>query len=361
MSEINDSTIIRFLSGQASNEEAQEILKWKNSSEENRKAFREIEIAFNASEILMNPENFDTSEALTNVLSKLKKNKVIFLFQNRLKQFMGYAATALIAIGLTWFVQSNYFKEQRSAQVTEALYQSVETPAGANSLVTLEDGTKIWLNAKSKLSYPTHFQNNKRVVKLVGEGYFDVAKEKSRPFEVETSDLNIQVLGTVFNLKAYPEEGLIETTLIEGKISLNKILGSEEEQELYSLKPNQQAIFIKKEGVLLEDDMQAANISLTEADKRLKEKLIINNITDANAIIAWKDGKMIFQNETFESIAVKLERRYNAKIKFQDEKVKNYRFSGVFDEISIDQALKALQFVSAFHYKIEKDNIIIKK
>lgn len=359
MTKINENNIIKFLSGQASLEEANKILHWKNSNDENKKTYKEIEAAFNTSEIVMNPEKFDAFGAYSIVKLKLQKSKVVSFRRSKLKQFVGYAATAIIAIGLTWFSQKHFLAEDVPMQAAEA-YQSVETPSGAKSLITLEDGTKIWLNAKSKLTYPAHFVDNKRVVTLEGEGYFEVAKDKSRPFEVKTSNLNIQVLGTVFNLKSYPEEGLVETTLIEGRVALNKIT-NEKEQEIYQLKPNQQALFIKKEGFLTTNEMAAANLSNDESNTRSSEKLVVNDIVDIDAVTAWKDGNMIFKNETFESIAIKLERRYNAKIVFQDEAVKSYRFSGKFDEISIEQALKALQFASTFSYKIEQDKIIIKE
>lgn len=360
MNKVNENTIIKFLSGQSTEEEARKILDWKNSNEENRKTFREIEVAYNTTEIVMDPEKFDQSSAYREIRPKLKGDKVIYIHKNRLKQFAGYAATALIAIGITWLTQKYLSIGNEASQTAQTIFQSVETPAGAKSLITLEDGTKIWLNAKSKLTYPTHFINDQREVRLEGEGYFDVAKDKSRPFKVKTSNLSIHVLGTVFNLKSYAEEGLVETTLVEGKIILNKILDGNKENEILELKPSQQATFIKKEGTLLKDEADAANIPPNELYRRSKEKLVVKRV-DTDAITAWKDNKMIFKNETFESIAVKLERRYDAKITFEDEIVKGYRFSGIFEEISINQALRALQFASSFNFKIEQDKIYIKK
>jgi ferric-dicitrate binding protein FerR (iron transport regulator) len=358
---INEDIIIKFLSGQATGEEAQEILRWKNLDEENRKTFREIEVAWNTSEIVMNPEKFDAATVLPQIRSKLKRDKVLFIGKNRLKQLTGYAATAIIAITLTWFAQNYSSTKHGSSQTVQAIYQSVETPAGAKSLVTLEDGTRIWLNAKSKLTYPAYFVNNIREVELEGEGYFDVAKDKSRPFRVKTSDLTVQVLGTVFNLKSYPEEGMIKATLVEGKIALNKFTDGNLEQEFLELKLNQQAMFIKKEGFLTKDEAVAAGIPLNEIHHRSKEKLIVDENIDPDEITAWKENKLIFKNETFESIAVKLERRYDAKIVFKDEAVRNYRFSGTFTEISITEALRALQFTSDFNFKIEQHTIFIRR
>ncbi len=356
---VNEALIIQFLSGRATEEEGREILRWKNLNEENRKAFREIEVACNTSEIVLNPEKFDAATALPKVQSKLKERKVIHIGGIRLRRLAGYAATAVIAIGLTWFAQ-NYFSDKKGlSQPVSTNYQTVETPGGAKSMVTLEDGTRVWLNAKSKLTYPARFVGDRREVELEGEGYFEVAKDRSRPFNVKTSELTVQVLGTAFNLKSYPEEGTIKATLVEGKIALNRLVDEKMERELLKLKPNQQAVFVKKEGFLTKEEAVSAGIPPDELSSRPTEKLIVHERVDPAAITAWKDNKLIFKDETFESIAVKLERRYNASIIFEDEAVKGYRFSGTFREISINEALKALQFTSGFRFRIEHDKIFI--
>jgi ferric-dicitrate binding protein FerR (iron transport regulator) len=357
MSSINETKIAHFLSGQASEEEANEILQWKNESQENRKTFQEIETAYNVSEIIMNPEKYDVNKSYLEISPDM--NKGHDLFPIKLRHVAGYAAAIIVTASLTLFF-TNYFAPKQLS-VNPMVYNSIETSSGAKSLITLEDGTKIWLNAHSKLIYPNRFLNGQRIVKLEGEGYFEVAKEKARPFKVETSGLSINVLGTTFNLKSYPEEGLIETTLIEGEIVLNKIIAGKEEQNLLRLKPNQKATFVKRNGLLLTDEIYAANIPVTEIKQRSKEKLVVNEIADLDLVVAWKDDRMVFKNETFESIAIKLGRRYNARFDFIDKEVKQYRFSGVFEEISIDQALKALQFASPFNFEINQDVITIKK
>ncbi len=354
---VNEELIIQFLSGRTTEEEAREILEWKNLNEENRKAFREIEVAYHTSEIVLDPEKFDAEAALPKVQSKLKERKVILI--SRLRRLTGYAATAVIAIGLTCFAQHYFLDNDELLQAVGINDQTVETPAGAKSLVTLEDGTRVWLNAKSKLTYPSRFVGGGREVELEGEGYFEVAKDRSRPFKVKTSELTVQVLGTVFNLKCYPEEGAIKATLVEGKIALNRLVDETTEKELLELKPNQQAVFIKKEGSLTRDEAMAAGISTAGLNRRTTEKLVIYEQIDPAFIADWKDNKLMFKDETFESIAVKLERRYNARIIFEDEAVKGYRFSGTFREISINEALKALQFTSGFHFRIEHDKIYI--
>jgi len=359
MNGINETKIIIFLSGLASEEEAREIMLWKDESQENKQIFRELEATYHVSEIILNPEKYDADLSYQKVSAQIIKTKNLHLFQFNFRRVAGYAAAVIITAGLTLFA-TNYYSV-KNAEVEKVVLNTIETPAGAKSLITLEDGTKIWLNGNSKLTYPNRFVDGQRIVKLEGEGYFNVAKDKTRPFKVETSGLSINVLGTIFNVKSYPEEGLIETTLIEGKIVLNKMIGGNEEQNLMTMKPNQKATFIKKEGLLLNDDVSAANLPVSEVTQRKKEKLLVAEDVDLDLVVAWKDDRMVFKNETFESIAVTMERRYNAKFDFIDKEVKQYRFSGTFEEISIDQALKALQFASPFRFEIKQDLITIKK
>ncbi len=360
MKSLMEEAIIRYLSGNATDEEAREILTWKKQNTKNRQFYKEIEIAFNTTEINLNPDNYNASTVYSEINSILN-NKVISFRRRIVKRVAGYAASVVITVGLTLVTQNYLINKEVTPVALASTSQTIETPAGAKSIVTLEDGTKIWLNANSKLTYPTHFERDQRIVQLEGEGYFVVSKDKTCPFTVKTSDLSIDVLGTTFNVKSYPEEGLIETTLIEGEITLNKLNNNEEEKEILKLKPSQKATFIKKEGRLLADEIFAAEIPTNQIKQRTKEKLIIDENVEAERLVAWKDNKMIFVNETFESIAVELERRYGAKIKFQDKEVKKYRFSGAFEEISIDQALNALQFASSFKFEVDQDLITIKK
>lgn len=355
MEKINQDRIIKFLSGQADEEEGNVISRWKKENKENEKTFREIELAWNSIEILMDPEKFDTAHAYARIRSKVTKQRQVL----RMGRIVSYAAVVLVVFGLTWFYKGNDFVRQESATGDEPAYQEVESSAGSKTLITLEDGTKVWLNSESKLRYPSHFLKDRRVVSLEGEGYFEVAKDKKRPFEITTPNIRIHVLGTVFNLKAYPEEGSVEATLIEGKIVLNQLIKPGQEKKIFELKPEQQVTFIRKEGRLLEDEADLAGIPHDQLLSRPKEKMVVENHINIDAITAWKDNKMIFADESFESIAIKLQRRYNAKIEFGKESIKRYRFSGIFEEITIDQALNALKFTSTFNFRMEKDKIYI--
>lgn len=166
---------------------------------------------------------------------------------------------------------------------------ALSTPRGGQYEVTLPDGTNVWLNAASKLEYPSRFTDEERVVRLEGEAYFAVAKDDRKPFRVVCAQQEIEVLGTEFNISAYPDESEIKTTLVEGSVSLKT-----DHRPATTLKPNQQAILHK--GVL-----------------------DISNV-DVSAAIAWKNGLFNFHGLTLDDALKQVERWYDVKVRYEEGK-----------------------------------------
>lgn len=166
-------------------------------------------------------------------------------------------------------------------------------PFGRNSSLKLPDGSMAYLNAGSRLVYPNFFDGNKREVYLIGEGFFDVAPDEKMPFVVQTSDLNVEVLGTKFNISAYPSDNMIETVLVEGKVKLtqNRIFTFEKE---HILELNQLAIYNR-----------------TNSDIKIKQVDVIN-------YVSWHEGYLNFESSDLNRIVKRLERYYNIKIILDD-------------------------------------------
>lgn len=173
---------------------------------------------------------------------------------------------------------------------------TITTPKGGQYQVTLPDGTKAWLNAASSLSYPLHFDAKERRVKMTGEAYFEVAKNKNRPFIVESDKQEIQVLGTHFNVNAYPDEGMVKTTLAEGSVRVRARNG-----QSALLKPGQQAI--------LNGDIQVKEADIAQQ-------------------LAWKNGDFIFRGETLESVLRQVSRWYDVEVEYPHQ-LGNMRFNGM--------------------------------
>jgi ferric-dicitrate binding protein FerR (iron transport regulator) len=221
---------------------------------------------------------------------------------------------------------------------------TASTARGQTYQFTLPDGTKVWLNADSKLEFPSNFINSEtRNVKLSGEGYFEVAKNKKIPFIVQTDKQEVEVLGTHFNINSYSNESSVRTTLLEGSVSVrHAITQGGKGGGAVILKPNQQA-------------------SLDE-----KFQIQVQEVVDAERAIAWRNangkaGTLYFQNEDLESLMRKVERWYDVQVVYRfKHKRTDMAFTGaVSRDATLSQMIKLLQHTGSFTYKIEGRRLII--
>ncbi len=231
---------------------------------------------------------------------------------------------------------------------------------GSRTKIQLPDGSQVWVNSGSNLTYDGNFKGSTREVQLDGEAYFDVVKDASRPFIVHTSGIDIKVLGTAFNVKAYKIEPTIEATLIHGSIEvINK---NRPGTPKVMLKPHEKLVYNKYP--VSDPRDQRADIIITEpAAYSITIKPLDKNIADSNIVeTAWVYNKLSFEEERLEDLVLKMERWFNIKIIIENEKMKNYRISGSFVNETAEEALKELQFLVPFRYSIKNNEVrIIKK
>ena len=367
MNEQIDILISKFLQNQCSLYEIETLKKWMNEQPENLQYFEQMKKVWDSIELKNNPDNIDTERSWTNFNKILadKEQKPIAL-QNHEKSnlsiLLRIAAVVLISFGLSWFAFYTYYGN--AIKNPDGMLE-LTVPRGSKSVLKLADGTTIWLNSETTIRYPDKFSNKQRDVYIEGEAFFKVAKNKKWPFKVHTSDLDIIVLGTSFNVKSYPDEGIIETTLEEGSILIEKTAKSGKKQYI-SMKPNQRVTLVKSESKLFLNEKQQGSKKnesekiVQKKEKKQKERFYLDENTDTQLYVAWKNNQLIFKNERFESLAVKLERWYNVKIIIKNEKLKNYRFTGIFENETIEQAIAALQLTTKFDYQFDKNRIIIK-
>lgn len=233
----------------------------------------------------------------------------------------------------------------------------VTTRYGSKTKVTLPDGTVVWINSGSKLVYNNRsFGVQNRQVTLVGEGFFDVAHDAVHPFIIQAGKISVKVLGTSFDIKSYPEDKTVEATLIKGSI---EVTITDKPQKKVLLKPHE------KLTVFTDDRMITQNLDAIKPDDKQKGYKItpMTFIPSDSTVVetSWVQNKLAFRSEPFSDLAVQMERWYNVQINFSDGKVKQYRFTGIFVNESLDQALKALQITAPFHYRIEKNQVYISK
>lgn len=263
-------------------------------------------------------------------------------------------AAAAVFVGLVccaWL----YISRSGSQPVVPELIETVAKP-GAKSRILLPDGSVVWLNSGSRISYPASFTDSLREVELEGEAYFNVAKNAERPFIVHTRDINIRVLGTVFNVKCYAEDNKTEATLISGLVQVSKT-GSSQQGVL--LHPHEKVVVNR-----VSDDAQAsigASVPSSVPNDMIIKHLKENAADTAMVETAWVYNKLVFDGEDFREIAAEMERWYNIKILFHDETVARYRFHAKFENEGITEVLSALRISQPFTFKINNNEVNIYK
>jgi transmembrane sensor len=240
-----------------------------------------------------------------------------------------------------------------------ATRSEISTRNGSKTTLLLPDGTKVWLNAGSTLSYSPDFGKNLREVSLSGEGYFDVVKNKLKPFIIHASKINILVLGTEFDVKSYPSDKTTEASLIRGSIEVS-----------FNDQPSKKVILKPNEKIVIDNFKFANHLAQTTENTRNKtstpeipKDIAVTNLTYQNKTgdiieTSWVENKLVFQDESFEEIARKLERWYGVTIRFASERLMKDHLTGSFTNETIRQALDALKFTATFNYSIDSNNNI---
>jgi len=360
---MDENKIILFLKGKLFGEERQELISWLKADENNFNEYKAIKQAWALSSglspnVALDPEaEFETFKRKNFGPEESLKPRQHFTIN-----FLKIAGIFIFAFGLSFVANRLLFIHPytRAVAMTE-----ITTRAGEKSQITLPDGSQIWVNACTKLKYPSNMTAANIEFFLDGEAYFDLKKIPNRKITVHTSQLNIKVLGTAFNLKAYKEEKVIETTLVRGQIAIENNDGNTTRGNQVMLEPNQTAVFFKddkgKKIKLVESRIAKTDNSadLTPFVQKQQSNIVVVEKINPETPTSWKDGKLSFTREHFERLAILMERWFNKKIEIKGEKLRNVRFSGTFDKETIEQALDALSYPVPFKYTIRKDSVFI--
>jgi ferric-dicitrate binding protein FerR (iron transport regulator) len=210
----------------------------------------------------------------------------------------------------------------------------------------LPDGSKVWLNADTKISYDKSFNNKTREIELNGEAFFDVVHDAGRPFIIHTEKADVKVLGTAFNIRNYKDEDLLETSLIRGKIEV--ILSGNTENKIV-LKPSEKLSITK-------------NVISKQINTPIAEIITLSHVTIQDSMVAetsWINNKTVIIDKPLYEIAAELERQFDIKSIFKSETAKNYRYTIHLEDKSLDQIMQILQLSKKIDYKIENNELII--
>lgn len=379
----SERLIVQFITDQASQEEIEILTEWLKN-DDNKKVFKDFVKTNYVADTANN--SFSTAAAKKELMEAIKHERTVSS-KLRLQSYYKYAAVLVVALGCFYgYLNLNVLSEKeknvivpkehqivlqvedgsvqvidpantqnltdkfgkvigtqnkgklvysKSIEEVKLTYYTLKIPYGKTFVVALSDGTIAHLNAGSTLRFPSHFlKNGNRKVFLTGEGYFEVTKDKAHPFIVNTSEMDVEVLGTKFNVSAYDEDSATEVVLVEGKVSLYK------------------GIKVAHQKVYLTPGLKGTIVN--GSSKISTEKVNTEYYT------AWVGGNLVFKNASFADIIKRLERRYSVTFINKNKTLGKEIFNARFDQEPIETILKYFSDSYAINYEINKDVIIIK-
>ncbi len=360
----NDIDIFNLInkqfSKQISKEEEAVLKAWYESSAENKRMYKEYYLLIKGLRVSQN-KKFFTSQIgaayagfVRKTGMKAQENRRYFVPRS----WMQYAAVFAIAFGLG---AGSYYMI-RSNSSDSHLAQTIEIPYGSKSKITLPDGTSVWLNSGSRLSYQESFAHSDRNVSLDGEAYFEVAKNKKLPFNVLSGKVKIKVLGTKFNFKSYKEDESARVTLVEGSLNVGDV---ENNAKNVLLTPNQQAVINKKENQVTVKNVDAQSYAMWTQPKQEILDVVPSNVTgqptpSIRVPSITIRNTLFFNEEPLSQIVRDLERAFNVKIEIEDSQLSAERFYGDFrNDETITEILDIMAANNNLYYTIDGDEIII--
>lgn len=309
---MNQELVHKYLKGEALPQEKLDILEWIEASAENRKQFMQFRRLYDSA--IWSETNQESANR--ELKPQIRSFAIRFV-----RELSKVAAVIAIAVTATLFIQKS---NQHPIAVST---QTVEVPQGQHVNLTLSDGTKVSLNSNSKFKFPSNFEADNRTVTLDGEGFFEVTHNANQPFHVLTKKCDIKVLGTTFNVLAYNNSTVFETSLLHGSVNVSNL----ETSENILLKPNEKAEL--KNGKFLQTSIESEDDFL------------------------WRKGIYVFKDEPLKEIFQKLESYYQTKIIIRNKEVGKLNCTGKFRQIEgIEHVMKVLQKANGFEYKRNEEN-----
>ena len=297
----------------------------------------------------------DRWNALSNKLFTEKEEQPIRRMQPPVWKKYMVAAACVLLIGLAGVI----FKYTTGFKTTHK-QNIVSTKNGSRSKVDLPDGTKVWLNSGSQLVYNDSFGEELREVKLVGEAFFDVAKDAAHPFVIHANEINIKVLGTAFNVRAYPDDKRTEAALINGLIEVSF---RARPSDRMLLKPNEKISVMNGQMQIVTQQDSCTSVTAQSVSRNSEEPLIsfskIKALSPVDSTLpetAWIANKLIFRNRSFEELMREMQRWYNINLECKDSALLQKHFTGSFYHESVTEALDILRLSCPFHYTADKQH-----
>lgn len=317
-----ETKLFQYFNNTLTEQEKAEVEAWINSSEENQKIAQKLYWLCYASDSLQVMQSVDTKAALRKVQGHIAASRRRVLW-NRVSHIAAMLFIPVVAIAL-WSISN-----EPPIEVEEESVQFIEmrTTSGMVSCVTLPDSSKVWLNSNSYLKYPVRFEGEERCVELVGEGYFDVAKDEAHKFIVKTKAMTVEVLGTEFNVDAYDRSGRdTRTTLVDGSINMT-FDGDDNREHIVAVRPGQR-------------------VSVDPVSHKWNIRRV-----DTSSTASWKEGCMVFNKTPFSEALRMIENRFNVEFVVKNSNYYEHNFTGMFTDQRLDIILEHFKRSSNMRFK----------
>jgi len=347
MNEGIETLVVKYILGQASEEEAMAVREWIALSKSNEADFVQLYETWHQS-LYAHPELIDTEQAYKDFLAKTADKRHVKRWH---RSWPGIAAAAIFLL----VCLSGLFYYQKFESNP---WNIVKTRKGETRKMTLPDGTLVWLNAGTTFRYQKDFGKTSRSVYLNGEAYFDIASGNTdKPFLVYTDNYVIHDIGTVFNVRAYSDEQVFETAVMEGQISV--------EGRRSSIAREKQVVINEKQALKIRT--ASGNIAGGEVEKSVANIGETINVVDLDAsqirgYNGWKDNLLLFEDRTFSELSKALERKYDVSIEIEDEELQYLKYTGSFKDIkSVEEVLEIIKKTTPISFSTKGSKITIKK
>lgn len=320
------------LAGEATAEELAELEHWLHSLPNHALLYQSVRAYWQNKKKIPDSDAWPVWYAIEQKINQndTEESTVKISEKHRFYLTFKVAAAATLLLLAAWFLFQ--YGEQTLLNFTATVQENAK---GIRSKIMLPDGSLVWLNTESKLTYHQDFGETIRAVYLSGEAFFEVEKNPEVPFIIYLEKNHIQVMGTSFNVKSYENEKTVETSVMTGEVLfVKKGTGAEKKDSVYYITPNQKLAFFKDSGHV--------------------EKIKVNSQED----IAWIQGKLIFKNETWDQIAKTLERTYDTTIAFENPSLRNCRLTATFQEKTLREVLELIAMTEDFNYEIRQQVLI---
>jgi len=339
MTEMNtmNQLIAKYFAGEISENEMSQLRGWLESSVENKLLFDDLKQNWESLELQSSPN--DKSRVLNRVKAKIKADEPIVEKEVKrlfVRSWYRMAASVIVAISvgtLAWYQINEPFSTLNTLG-----YEVSDCEAGMQKEIFLADGSHVFMNGDSRVKYKKELSGDERNIFLEGEAFFDVARNEKKPFVIGLDGAEVKVLGTSFNIKAYPEDKLMETSVLTGKVSFKHTHGIwEKDQESMFLVPGQKGVI--------------------NHESEAFDQLNVDNQHD----VAWMKNKLIFNNTSLLEITKTLYRMYGVNFKLSDGSLEDLKITADFENEELEEIMKILEMTSEFSYKMENDLVFIGK